>query len=191
MSTLINLILALVDTYLPWVNPRVVEFICHYIGGSQTPMFLTEEEEKETWWQVKEAIEFRCFDIVSGKGWVTCPQGEWLTHPTKGLVGGFLFSTSWEEVDGELLLVAHCHDEWDFNHYKEGSERLYLPEGIPSAQLFAVRAAARAVGVRIKADKEGSYVLEEDLVKFNEGHRFSTDWDLVFHPEDLTCDIDA
>jgi hypothetical protein len=197
MSVLINLILSLVDAYLPWVNPRCVEFVCHYIGGSQTPMCLTEDEEYATWCQVLDSLlweddneEWR-YNHVTGKGWVPCPNGEWLTHITMGLVGGFCFTTSWEEVDGETFLVAHCHDEWDFNPNSlgGGGARLSLPDGIPSAKLFAVRAAARAVGVRISLDAEGPYVYEEDLVRFNEKHRFSTDWKLYFHPQRLTCPI--
>lgn len=203
MSILISALISSIKaaaSFVPGINHRAIEFVCHYIGGTQTPMCLTEEETSATWWQVKNSIHlgydepgYGEYDHVTKRGWVPCPSGGWLSHQTRGIVGGFVYKTQWEEDEqGNPILVAYCHDEWDFNPPMCGntySERLYLPKEIPSAKLFAARSAARALGVRILSDEVGSYVVEADLQKFNEKHKFSTDWELWYKPSDLVCHL--
>ncbi len=181
-------------SFVPGINHRAVDFVCHYVGGTQTPMCLTDEEIQETKTQVLDALKWGCYDPDTRKGWVACPHdGEWLTHPTKGVVGGFLFEvvgeTAWNGEEEYKILVCKCWDEWDFNPVQgsgqNGAARLELPPSIPSSVLAAGRAAAKTLGVKIKIDTDGVYVCEEDLVRFNDKHRFRTEWEFEISQWDL------
>lgn len=167
--------------FVPGVNPRVVEFVCHYISGSKAPMTLNKEERDYTHQQVIEAISNGCFN--GEKGWVGCPKGSWLMHPTRGVVGGFVFKV----VRHEDKIIIKCHDEWDFNykHTGIGGARLGIPSQVPVWVLNRAKPILSKLGINLSDDGGGWHSIdEEDLVKFNSDHRFSTDWEFE-EPSDL------
>jgi len=164
------------------INPRAVEFLCHYIMGSQKPMKLNKNEIAATKLQIIDAIK-NGYINEDGTGWVSCPSGDWLTHTTKGIIGGYLFKVSQTDKG----YIANCLDIWDFNG-GQVSDILVVPDTIPShLQKLGIK-ILEVLGVHI-FDLEGDLCIAEcSLAKYNEDHCFHTEWQVTID-QPLFCSI--
>jgi hypothetical protein len=168
--------------FVPGINPRAIEFVCHYIGGSQTPMVLTGDEIALLKEALLEVIRYYPEDRQGG---VPGHEGAWLTHPTKGLVGGFTYKLV---LEGDQF-VAYCHDRWDFNEGLDGKGNMLCFPALPGWLIKTASHLAGQVGITIHSEGDKYYLQESDLVKFNEAHAFTTDWVIPLSPGDLSCEI--
>ena len=167
------------------VNPRAVEFLLHYLGGTQTDMVLTDREIELTKGQVLEEIEGSSRETLEWQikkdGYIAISPSDlknpyhayslidaYFCHETMGVVGGFDCTIDFDKE------IAHCYDTWDFNTC---SFQMTVPCN-PLVTPFLVL-AFKLVGVKLTQVKLNSVtVCEESLTKFNENHKFSTKWEV-------------
>lgn len=189
--TTLNCLAALIAQgakFVSGVNPRAIQFLCHYLGGSKKPMKLNRKEIECTKSQVIDAIKNGNIND-DGTGWVMCPSGDWLTHTTKGVVGGFVFN--WVTTDKGFLIK--CVDEWDFNNgtMAQGTSCvLDIPNSVPEPLLKMGLKALESLHVKVyDVWDDGTYsIAESSLAQFNERGRFLTEWEVLI-TEPVYCPL--
>ena len=176
------------------INPRTLEFGLHYISGKQTEMTLNQYEIGYTKVQIEQSrtigeLNNGVADIVYSLNYTSDMEG-WFQHPTLGVVGGFNYTV--EEAGDKV--ICHCYDVWDFNLT---SEPLTLTLNKALLQLIKKLAKSLNIEVIIYDLGKGSYkvdIPESQLMVLNEGHAFTTKWDVVFTREEwnsLTPQVDT
>ena len=172
------------------INPRAIEFVLHYIKGSQTPMTLTDDEIEATKGQILRSL--KSDDISYGEASITVDadtekgiMDAFLTGKTTGLVGGFDYT-----IDENM--IAHCIDTWDFNTNNCFCLIIYIPKPF----VKAVKMLTKKLGIedivniysRDNVDRHYITMDEGRLAVLNDKHAFTTTWEIDFTGE--TCPID-
>ena len=176
-----------------YINYRAIEFVLHYIKGSQTPMTLRDDEIAATKRQILRTLKSESYDF--GEASITLDDDMFddkktimecfLTGKTTGLVGGFDYT-----VDENM--VAHCIDTWDFNTNNCFCLILYIPKSL----IKAVKLMTNKLGLpeelvtiwREDTAKPYLTVNEANLAVLNATHEFKTRWTVDFSGE--SCPID-
>jgi hypothetical protein len=169
------------------MNPYAVEWVLHYIGGSQKQKTLPKELIKVTQAHIiYELMTKAAFSSSTLWGWANwhAYKGDtsWYTHPTMGVVGGFVYKFT--SYDNKFIVT--CIDRWDFNEY---SAPVALPNGVDIKILLKV---AKKIGIPITyLEEEDIFGIRESwLSQFNDKHSFETRWEVEI-PAGLKCPIDS
>ena len=184
-------------------NPRAIEFVGHYLKGSQTNKTLNEREIAQSRKQLlrsmflgtRGAALSRYSDdyIKYSEGMIDGVKSEtqlYFVGDTHGVIGGWDF-----RFDSEM--IAHCSDIWDFN-----PTAFNLELTVPAKGVLLFKNALRLFGCKqsnmirkghysTQKNEDGSMTFlfdEGKLVEFNKNHAFRTEWLLDF--TGASCNID-
>ena len=185
-------------------NPRVVQFVMHYVKGTQEDMTLTEREVLATKYQILMSMckengmnkttysddywigeNAYCVEMATQEGidlLTDYPAYAYLKSITMGLVGGFDYTI-------KPNMMAMCVDTWDFN---VGFD-FELSLNVPRKLYRAFQALTRKLDLEwyVIELPNGDYnvtIQEQDLTHLNETHAFDTVWAIDFDGE--SCCID-
>ena len=191
-------------------NPRVVQFVMHYIKGSQETMTLTDREKLATKYQIlmsmcrqqgtnkyddsKSTIEFGdtwigenayCVDMVEQQDedlYSDYLAYAYLKSITMGVVGGFDYTIS-------PNMVAMCKDTWDFNAGFTSELSLNIPRKLYKAfQCLTRKLNLEWYTIELENGDYNVTTQEQNLTALNKTHAFDTIWDIDFVGE--SCCID-
>lgn len=176
-----NLIIKAISAMPVEINPLTLDFCKHYVFGKQKSRILPDELKKYTLIQVvKSLCDFAAFSPSTRWGnaeWYPYKGDQsWYTHPTLGVVGGFIYKL----ISYEDKFVIKCIDEWDFNTHL--SYNIPLPNGVDWALIRPV--LKRVLGGKFNPvkDEYGDIIAfgisESWLAQFNADHKFTTTWEL-------------
>ena len=174
---------------MKYLNPHVVEWVIHYVEGSQETKSLPKELVNITKGQIcRTLIATDWFDELSLTGiagsftYKGCC--DYYTHPTMGVVGGF----SYKLISFEDRFVVRCEDTWDFN-FSELNYVIPLPDFFKKTELRTLINILKRVGIPVVLEDDGSLgVSEHFLTQFNEKHCFKTVWEVEL-PSKMSCPI--
>lgn len=165
------------------VNPRVIQFLLHYILGSQKEMTLTDREIVLSKSAVLSNIDFEQRKNIKNniitihgarycEGFTrTAPESSiegFLSHDLDGVVGAFSF-----DLD-PITCEARCFDMWDFN-----LDCGTLSLCVDPANWFVVlicSALAHLFPSVFEYVDDGFFIEEGELDVFNKQHAFTTKW---------------
>lgn len=170
-----NLILKTISAMPVEINPLTLDWLKHYVFGKQQPKTLPKELHAITKIHViKTLLSEAGFSASTLWGHANCysykGDDSWYTHPTKGVVGGFIYKL----ISYEGKFVIKCIDDWDFN-----TNQMYtipLPNGLEN--LSVIKSILRKVGLNLNKEEDDLGVSESLLAQFNESHTFRTTWEL-------------
>jgi hypothetical protein len=177
-----NLIIKAISAMPVEINPITLDFCKHYVFGKQQPRILPEELKKYTLIHVvKSLCDVAAFSPSTMWGNATWypykGDDSWYTHPTMGVVGGFIYKL----VSYEDKFIIKCQDEWDFNTHL--SYDIPLPNGVDWSLIRPI--LKRVLGGKFNPvkDEYGEKVIsfgisEQWLAQFNDNHKFTTTWEL-------------
>ena len=190
-------------------NPRVVEFVMHYVKGTQDDMTLNEREILATKYQIlmsmcrqrgmnkydngKPTIEFGdawiaenayCVDMVTDYDESLYEQSlayAYLRSVTMGVVGGFDYTI-------RPNMQALCCDTWDFNVGFASELSLNIPKKLYKAfQVITRKLDIEWYTIELEDGDVNVTIQEQNLTDLNETHAFDTIWLVDFEGE--CCDI--
>jgi hypothetical protein len=176
----VNLILKAISTMPVEINPTTLEWLKHYVFGKQKPKILPEKLKTITLVHViKSLCSYAAFSpstLWGHASWFPY-RGDisWYTHPTLGVVGGFIYKL----ISYEDKFIIKCQDDWDFN--VKMNYHIQLPNGLDWG---VIRPILRKIGCKFQPlyDEGGeifSFGIDEEwLSKFNDNHKFTTTWEL-------------
>jgi hypothetical protein len=161
------------------VNPITLEWVEHYVRGSQTPKTLPTALIGYTKRHLCVCLNnlrsstlegvARCYDEEGYK------STDWYRHPTAGVVGGFAYKLiSWEDK-----FVFHCWDTWDFNpETSDGEDYLIpVPKTVDVEVLTKILKRFRVPIRKRSGNRVG--ISETWLSQFNHKHKFVTNWEVI------------
>lgn len=182
-----NLVIKAISAMPVEINPLTLDFCKHYVFGKQQPRILPKELHTITRNHVIQTLLKEAgFSASTLWGHAMCysyrGDESWYTHPTKGVVGGFIYKL----ISYENKFVIKCIDDWDFN-----TNQMYtipLPNGLQN--MSSIKSILKRVGLNLtKEDHDDSIGVSESLLaQFNEHHRFRTTWELEL-PEGMCMSI--
>jgi hypothetical protein len=172
------------------LNPYVVEWVLHYVEGSQETKSLPKDLISITKGQIAcTLVRTFWFDenTLSGiAGWYNYRgDSSYYTHPTMGVVGGF----SYKLISFEDRFVVRCEDTWDFN----GSSFLIPFPDFCDLRILINILKRVGIPVLMREDDEMEKIIgvnETWLAQFNEKHCFKTVWEVEL-PNKMSCPINS
>lgn len=179
-------------------TPEVTEFVLHYICGSKKEKTLPESLMKDSRESVLLSIRGTYEhpgQYVGDKTYNIYPKGicpsicingdysDWFKG--QGVVGSF--NVNLIPVEGGFK--AECYDHWDFNACSKSQEfnpdeYIYFKSG---KYTKVVQRAAKLLGFNliIGTSKEGCFIEESLLSRFNSAHSFWTRWEHQYSYKEL------
>lgn len=171
-----NLVIKAISSMPIEINAVTLDFLKHYVFGKQQPKVLPKELHDIT---RNHVIQTLCkeagFSASTLWGHAMCysyrGDDSWYTHPTMGVVGGFIYKL----VSYEDKFIIKCQDDWDFN-----TNQMYtipLPRGL---NISIIKPILKRVGLSLnKEEHDDSIGVSESLLaQFNTAHKFRTTWEL-------------
>ena len=166
----VTLLLRVIGSVLV-INQDTLEFCKHYVFGKQQPRRLPKSLEKITRIHViKTLFENAAFSpsTLWGNAVFFPYKGDssWYTHPTMGVVGGFIYKL----ISYEDKFIIRCKDEWDFNPQMY---EIPIPDGV---DITVIRPIIKRLGAKFTICQDGSErigISELWLAQFNENHSFT------------------
>jgi hypothetical protein len=164
-------------------NPLCVEFVLHYIKGSQEEKTLPESTIKELHPWLTNVLEQH---IRGERRYASCiasmppgSKGDSWWNTLWGVVGQY----RWEiESYDEKGFYIDCWDIWDFN-VSGSSATIRIP--VPKGMERMVKPLAKKLGVVCSISGGYLEVEETQLTKFNTEHQFTTKWKTFVSWDDL------
>lgn len=186
-----NLVIKAISAMPVEINSVTLNFLKHYVFGKQQPKVLPKELHDITRNHVIQTLikeaGFSASTLWGHSNWYPYKGNDsWYTHPTMGVVGGFIYKL----VSYEDKFIIKCKDEWDFNI--NWSYDIPLPNGVDWSLIRPI--LKRVLGGKFNPvkDEYGDVISfgisEQWLAQFNADHKFTTTWELEL-PEGMCMPI--